>query len=137
MARLLIAYGAALIPFCALDFTWLGLMGPRLYKPALGDMVASAPRPAAAVAFYLIYLAGIVYFAVRPALAAASWRTALINGAALGLVAYATYDLTNQATLRIWSAKITILDLAWGVFATALAATVSFFVTALSSRAAV
>ena len=136
MPRLPIAYVAALVSFCALDFVWLGLMGPRLYKPALGDMVAAAPRLGPAVAFYLVYIAGIVFFAVRPALAAASWRTALINGAALGLVAYATYDLTNQAILRIWSMRITILDLAWGAFATALAATVSFSVTAWSARAA-
>ena len=137
MARMLIAYGTALVCFCALDFTWLGLMGPRLYTPALGDLVAVAPRLGPAVAFYLIYLAGIVFFAVRPALAAGSWRIALTHGAALGLVAYATYDLTNQATLRIWSMRVTILDLAWGAVATALAATVSFSVTARSPRAAV
>jgi uncharacterized membrane protein len=136
MSRFLIAYAAALIPFCALDFIWLSLMGPRLYKPALADMVAAAPRLEPAVAFYLVYIAGIVFFAVKPALAAVSWRTALVNGAALGFVAYATYDLTNQATLRIWSIRVTILDLAWGAFATALAATVSFSMTAWSNRAA-
>ena len=136
MSRLLIAYAAALVPFGALDFVWLGVMGPRLYRPALGDMVAAAPRLGPAVAFYLIYIAGIVFFAVRPALGAASWRIALVNGAALGLLAYATYDLTNQATLRIWPIRITILDIAWGVFATALAATVSFSLTAWSARAA-
>jgi uncharacterized membrane protein len=136
MPQLLIAYVAALLPFGALDFVWLGLMGPRLYKPALGDMVAAAPRLAPALAFYLIYIAGIVFFAVKPALAGASWRIALINGAALGLLAYATYDLTNQATLRIWPMRITIFDIAWGVLATALAATVSFSVTAWSARAA-
>jgi len=136
MSRFLVAYGAGLLPFCFLDFVWLGLMGPRLYRPALGDMIAAAPRLAPAVVFYLIYIAGIVFFAVRPALAGASWRVALIHGAALGLFAYATYDLTNQATLRIWPIRITILDIAWGVFATALAATVSFSVTAWSARAA-
>ncbi len=136
MQRLLIAYLAALVPFCALDFVWLGLMGPRLYKPALGDLVAATPRLAPAVAFYLVYLAGIVFFAVRPALSGSSWRIALINGAVLGLVAYATYDLTNQATLRIWSFRVTIFDLAWGAVVTAVAATVSYWVTAWSARAA-
>jgi uncharacterized membrane protein len=136
MARLLIAYVAALVPFFALDFVWLGLMGPRLYKPALGDMVAAAPRLGPAVTFYLLYIAGTVFFAVKPALGGASWRIALINGAALGVFAYATYDLTNQATLRIWPMRITIFDIAWGGFATALAATVSFSVTAWSAQAA-
>ncbi len=129
------AYAAALVPFCLLDFTWLGVMGPRLYKPALGDMVAASPRLAPAIVFYLLYLAGLVYFAVRPALADGGWRVALLNGAFFGLVTYATYDLTNQATLRIWSVKVTILDLAWGASVSAAAATVSFVVTAWTNRA--
>lgn len=135
MPRLVMAYLAALVSFGALDFIWLSQVGPRLYKPALGDLLTDSPRLGPAVAFYGLYLAGIVFFAVRPALAASSWRVALIQGAVLGLVAYATYDLTNQATLRVWPIKITIMDLAWGVFATAVAATVSFCVTTWASRA--
>jgi len=135
MVRMLTAWVAALVPFCLLDFAWLSAMGPRLYKPALGDMVADNPRLGPAIAFYLLYLSGLVWFAVRPALAAGSWRAALLNGVLFGNCAYATYDLTNQATLRIWSMRVTILDLAWGAAVSGAAATVSFAVTAWIKRA--
>ena len=135
MVRMLIAYVAALAPFGLLDFCWLGIMGPRLYKPALGDLIAPSPRLAPAIVFYLLYIAGVVWFAVRPALEQGGWRVALVNGALFGLFAYATYDLTNQATLRIWPVRVTILDLAWGAAASAAAATVSFAVTAWTNRA--
>ena len=130
MMRMPVAYGAALIVFCVLDFGWLSVMGPRLYKPALGELMGAEVRPLAAIAFYAIYLFGLVFFAVRPALAGQSWITAAQNGAVLGLVAYATYDLTNQATLRLWSVKVTVLDLAWGVLVSGLTATISYVVTA-------
>jgi uncharacterized membrane protein len=135
MTRSLIAYVTLMVAFGLLDFVWLGFMGPRLYKPALGDMLAASPRIGPAVAFYLLYLVGLLYFAVRPALTEGGWRMALLNGAVFGLVAYATYDLTNQATLRIWPVKVTILDIAWGTAASAAAATVSFVVTAWTNRA--
>ena len=75
-----------------------------------------------AILFYLIYVCGIVKFAVFPALESHRWTTALVNGAILGLVAYGTYDLTNQATLKIWSPLVTIADLCWGTMLTASAA---------------
>eukprot|EP01035_Chromulina_nebulosa_P054601 gene54601-74809_t len=75
-------------------------MANTLYKPTLGDMLAPAFRPVPAVLFYLIYVAGLTFFAIRPGLAAGSLGTALAYGAGFGLVAYATYDLTNQATLK-------------------------------------
>lgn len=128
--RMPIAWLAALIPFCLVDFVWLGLMGPRLYRPALGDLVAASPRLAPAVVFYVLYAVGLVWFAVAPAITQGGWRGALLNGALYGLFAYATYDLTNQATLRSWPVKVTVLDLAWGVFASALAAIISYVVTA-------
>ena len=84
---------------------------------------------APAAAFYLLYVAGILFFAVFPALATGRWTTALGRGAALGLVAYATYDLTNAATLRGWSTTVTIADLCWGTALTALAATVGYLAT--------
>jgi len=130
-----VAYLSILVVFACLDFTWLSLTGPSLYKPALGPLLAEKVRAAPAIIFYLIYLAGLVYFAVWPALASGDWTKALLNGALLGVVAYATYDLTNQATLRIWSTRVTILDLCWGAFASALAAVVSYAITAWASRA--
>lgn len=134
MMRMLIAWLAALVPFCMLDFVWLGVMGPRLYKPALGDLVAPSPRLGPAVVFYILYLAGLAWFAVRPSLAGGGLRVAALNGALFGLFAYATYDLTNQATLRVWPTRVTVLDVAWGALASGLAAMISYMVTARLAR---
>jgi uncharacterized membrane protein len=119
---------ATAISFLALDTIWLSLAASRLYRPRLGPLLLERFNMAPAAAFYLIYLAGILMFAVAPALATGRWRTALARGAMLGLVAYATYDLTNQATLRGWSVTVTIADLFWGCFVTATAATIGFTV---------
>jgi uncharacterized membrane protein len=68
----------------------------------------------AAIAFYVVYIFGILYFAVRPALAAGDWKVALLSGALFGFFAYATYDLTNLATLKVWSVPVSLIDIAWG-----------------------
>jgi uncharacterized membrane protein len=119
---------ATAISFLALDSIWLSFAASRLYRPKLGSLVLERFNVAPAAAFYLIYLVGILMFAVAPALATGRWTTALARGALLGLVAYATYDLTNQATLRGWSATVTIADLCWGSFVTATAALIGFSV---------
>ena len=113
------AYLAALAAFLALDAVWLTTMGPRLYTPRLGPLLRPEPDLLAAALFYLLYLAGVVAFAVLPAARGASWTAAAARGAAFGLVAYATYDLTNQATLRDWPWTVTAADLAWGMVVTA------------------
>jgi len=89
-------------------------------------MLLDGFAPAPAVAFYLLFAAGLVVLAVRPGLEAGSLRLATGNGAMLGLVAYATYDLTNQATLRNWTTALTLTDLAWGTLLSAIAATVGY-----------
>jgi uncharacterized membrane protein len=134
MVRPLIAYVSILVVFGCLDFVWLSLTGASLYKPTLGPIMADKVQAAPAIAFYLIYLAAVVYFAVWPALTQGAWSRAAINGALFGFAAYATYDLTNQATLRVWSLKVTIADLCWGAFASAVAATASYAITAWASR---
>jgi len=121
MTKTITAYISTLIVFAAIDAIWLTQVGPSLYKPVLGDLLAPEPRFGAAVIFYLIFIAGIVYFAVLPGLTA-GWTQALVKGAVLGFVAYATYDLTNQATLAVWSTKLTLADMAWGTFLTGLSA---------------
>lgn len=126
MTHAIAIYSAGLVSFLALDAVWLGTMVPRLYKPAMGDLVADPFQPVPAIAFYLIYAAGLAFFAIQPALVSGKWTTALISGAALGFVAYATYDLTNQATLRGWPVVITVVDLIWGTVASGLAATISY-----------
>jgi uncharacterized membrane protein len=120
--RYLLAYLGSGVVMAVLDAIWLTTVGPRLYRPAIGELLAPEPNLRIAVVFYLIYVAGIVFLAVTPALRDGSALRAVTAGAILGLVAYATYDLTNQATLRVWPAHITLIDLAWGTFVTAAAA---------------
>jgi uncharacterized membrane protein len=128
MKAYLIAYGAAALAMLCLDAIWLSLAANTLYRPLLGDIMAPGFRPAPAILFYLLYVVGIVAFAVNPALASGRWTNALISGAMLGFFCYATYDLTNQATLKTWSSIVTIVDMAWGTVLTACAATVSYLV---------
>jgi uncharacterized membrane protein len=120
--QILIAYAATAIVFLALDAVWLTTMADRLYRPALGRLMLERFEMAPAVAFYLVYIVGVLVFAVLPGLESRRWTTSLGLGALLGLVAYATYDLTNQATLRGWPWRVTIVDLCWGTFVTATAA---------------
>lgn len=128
MRQAIVIYATGLASFVVLDGVWLGLMVPRLYKPAMGDLVAQPFQPLPAIAFYLIYGIGLAVFAIMPALSAGKLTTAFVYGALFGLVAYATYDLTNQATLRGWPAIITVVDLAWGTFGSAFAASIAYLV---------
>jgi uncharacterized membrane protein len=124
--RLLIAYTGCAGSFLLLDAVWLSLMAERLYRPALGALMRPDFDLLAAALFYPLYLAGVVGFVVMPALAKGRALAALGGGAAFGLICYATYDLTNQATLRGWPWHVTLADLAWGSTATALAALAGF-----------
>jgi uncharacterized membrane protein len=126
MALNALSYVLALIAFIALDSVWLTTMGNTLYKPVLGDLLAENLRIAPAIAFYLMYPLAIVIFGTAPAFKTESAMTAVIYGALFGLFAYATYDLTNFATLRQWNWTITILDMLWGAFATGTAATLAY-----------
>lgn len=123
----IIAFVAAAVAFGVLDAIWLGWAGENFYRPRLGDMLADSFRMGPALVFYALYVAAIVWFAVRAGLAGGVGAAAL-NGALLGAICYATYDLTNQATLKQWSTTITIVDICWGAFATAVAASVATFV---------
>lgn len=113
-----IAYLACLLVMGGLDYLWLSRTSGPLYHRDLGPLLADNPNMTVAVIFYLGYAAGILFFAVRPALASGDWRTALLNGALFGLFAYATYDLTNFATMKVWTLRVTVLDIAWGMFLT-------------------
>lgn len=109
-------YLAVAIPFVLIDLAWLTTMGERLYRPVIGDMMLTKPRLAPALAFYLIYPIGLMVFAVLPSQASASGGNALFLGLLFGFFTYATYDLTNQATLRNWSPVLTSVDVLWGSF---------------------
>ena len=127
--RYLLSYIGTGLVMGVLDAIWLTIMTPRVYQPAIGELLAARPNMRAAIAFYLIYVFGIVYLAVLPALREGGAGRAAILGAVLGLIAYATYDLTNQATLRIWPLHVTLLDVAWGVVVTAAAALGGYWLT--------
>lgn len=118
--RWIIAWVAAALSFGVLDALWLSWAGPNLYRPALGEVLADEFRMGPALLFYACYISAMVWFAVRPGLAQGVPH-AVLNGALLGAIAYATYDLTNQATLKVWSSQISVIDIAWGAAATALA----------------
>lgn len=117
-----LAYVASALAMLALDAVWLTLMADRLYRPAIGHLMAENFDALPAIAFYAVYLIGVVLFAVAPGLTERRWRVSMLRGAIFGLVAYATYDLTNQATLAGWSWRVTFADLAWGTSLTAIAA---------------
>jgi len=106
-----------------LEAIWLSFAMPRLYRPAFGHLMEENFKLGPAALFYFIYFAGIVVLAVQPGLIAHAIRTAALMGACLGFVAYATYYLTNLATLRGWPSSLAGIDLAWGTFATSAAAT--------------
>jgi len=122
----IIAYLTAGIAFGILDALWLRWAGPNFYRPALGDLLAEQFRMGPALVFYLLYVAAMVWFAVRPGMALGVPH-AVLNGALLGGIAYATYDLTNQATLKVWPTYVTLVDIAWGASATALACGIAAF----------
>lgn len=105
-----------------LDFIWLGFVAKKLYYGEMGKILLEKPNMAPALLFYLIYVVGVVVFVVTPALEKDSWQHAVGYGALFGFVAYATYDLTNLATLKGFSSKIVIIDLAWGAGLTAVVA---------------
>jgi uncharacterized membrane protein len=125
----IIAALAAAVIFGALDAVWLRWAGPNLYEPSIGELMADEFNPIAAGAFYLIYLAGVLWFAIRPGLESGEVRVALINGILLGALCYATFDLTSQAVLKVWATKITVMDIAWGAFATGTTSAIVTWIT--------
>ena len=114
----LMAYVATLIAFFALDMLWLGVLARKFYANQLGRLMADNPNWLVAIAFYAMYIAGIVFFAIRPAIEAEQVLKAALYGALFGFFCYATYDLTNLATLRDWPVKLVIVDILWGTLLT-------------------
>jgi uncharacterized membrane protein len=116
-------YFATLVAFFLIDMVWLGLVARTLYRKHLGFLLAPATNWVAAVIFYLLFILGILVFVVVPGLQDQSLKTTLLRAALFGLVTYATYDLTNLATVKNWPLLITVVDLAWG---TVLSVAVSY-----------
>ncbi len=115
-------YAATAIAMVLLDLLWLGLIARSLYQQGIGHLMAEQPRWGVAVLFYLMYAAGIVLFAVAASEGSSGFTKAAVLGALFGFFAYATYDLTNLATLKGWPATLSLVDMAWGSFVSAVSA---------------
>ncbi|QSH39665.1 DUF2177 family protein [Candidatus Kaiserbacteria bacterium] len=118
----------ALPVFFAIDMIWLGLVAKNFYQNQIGFLMKSDINWTAAIIFYLIFIAGLVLFAVAPAMEKGLWVHALVFGALFGFITYATYDLTNLATLKDWPLLVTIVDMVWGAVLAASVSTITYFI---------
>lgn len=116
-------YLVTLFAFFAIDMLWLGVVARTFYRKYLGFLLAPSPNWTAAIIFYLLFIVGILVFVVVPGLKEDSLRSTLLRAALFGLITYATYDLTNLATVKDWPVLVTVVDLIWG---TVLSMAVSF-----------
>lgn len=133
MLRLIATYVATALAVLALDIVWLTQFGPKVYFPTLDAVAMPTARLAPAAVFYFVYIAGILALAIWPTRDKPLIKTT-VTGAMLGGLCYATYDLTNQATLKNWSTALSAVDIAWGTFATAMAATAGYLATGVVGR---
>jgi uncharacterized membrane protein len=121
-------YFVTLIAFFVIDMVWLGLIARTIYRNYLGFLLASTTNWFAVVLFYLLFILGILVFVVLPGLKDNSLKATLLRAVLFGLVTYATYDLTNLATVKNWPVLITVIDLAWGTILSVLVSYISFMV---------
>jgi uncharacterized membrane protein len=122
MTRYIAAYTATAIVMIAIDLLWLGVVAKPLYQQGIGHLMAARPNIAAAVLFYAVFALGLMVFAVLPNGAPSPWSKAAVTGALFGFFAYATYDLTNLATLMNWPVRLALIDMAWGTGVSAVSA---------------
>jgi len=121
MKRQLAAYAGTMIVMVGLDMLWLGVVAKPIYQQGIGHLMADQPNVPVAVLFYALFVLGLVVFAVLPAGPAPGWKKTVGTGALFGFFAYATYDLTNLATLKQWPIGLSVLDMVWGAFISAAA----------------
>ena len=114
--------------FLFIDMVWLGLVAKNFYAKHLGFLMKADVNWLAAILFYLVFVVGLIVFVITPALEKKSWVMALLLGALFGFITYATYDLTNLATIKDWPIIVTIIDLVWGTFLAAAVSVVSYFI---------
>ena len=124
MNRYVVLYLATLIVLIPIDFLFLGLVAKGFFAQ-VGDMLGEI-RPAPAILFYLLYVAGILIFVSGPA--AATWQTTLLYGALFGLFCYATFELTSLSLLKHWTWPVVVVDVSWGVFMTAISSTLGLMI---------
>jgi uncharacterized membrane protein len=121
-------YLIALPVLIAMDMVWLGVVAKNFYRQQIGFLMRSDVGWVAAIIFYLLFVVGLVLFVITPSMEKHSWVHALLFGALFGLIAYATYDLTNLATMKNWPLIVTIVDLAWGTIIAALVSVITYFI---------
>ncbi len=126
--KLLISYLLTTIVFFAVDMTWLGFLAKDIYKKYLGGFLSDKINWPAAIIFYLLFIIGIFYFAILPAVEKNSLTKAIISGALFGFFTYATYDLTNLATLKNWPLPIVFIDIVWGAVLTCIVSIAGFYI---------
>ena len=122
-------YFTALPVFFAIDMLWLGLIAKSFYAKQIGYLMKTDITWTAAILFYLLFIVGLVLFVIMPAVEKRSWVHSLLFGALFGLITYATYDLTNLATVKDWPLLVTVVDLAWGAVLAASVSIVTYFIT--------
>ncbi len=126
MTKIIITYLITLVAFVAIDMVWLVWLARATYVAEIGDLLRKQPNFAAALAFYLVFAAGLVFFAVSPGLKSGSLFQTMALAAALGFVAYGTYDLTNLSVMNGFGVKIAIIDLLWGTCLSAITSAVAY-----------
>lgn len=127
------AFAGTLLAFIVIDVFWIVRVAQPMYAERLGGLLRDSPRLGPAAVFYVTYAAGIVYFAVLPALVSGGARTAFVNGAILGGLAYGTYAFTNYAMLKGWTLSLAAADVGWGIVLTAMTAACGLFAARLGS----
>ena len=123
-------YGIALPVFFSTDMVWLGLIAKNFYTKYIGLLMKTDVNWTAAILFYLLFIGGLVIFVISPAIEKHSIVHALLYGALFGLITYATYDLTNLATLKDWPLLVTVVDLAWGMVVSSAVSAITWLIVA-------
>ncbi len=121
-------YLVAFVVFFTIDLFWLGVIAKDLYRDQIGFIMSDQVRWGPAILFYSLYMAGLTFFVILPAFHEGNWLSALLYGGFFGLVCYATYDLTNLATLKGWPMKIVVFDLVWGAFISGMTSFITFWI---------
>lgn len=135
MLRYGVTYIITLLIFGAIDAVWLGVVAGSLYRTTLGDILLDKFRAGPAIVFYLLNIVGLMVFVVPSTPVPGSWKSALLFGALFGVFTYATYDLTNYATLKAWTLRLTLTDIAWGAVVTSVSSALGLLAAGAILRA--
>jgi uncharacterized membrane protein len=127
--KVIVSYLFTMAVFFLIDLLWLGLIAKNIYRKYLGDLMSDTVNWAAAILFYLLFIAGIFVFVIYPSVEKQSATKALLSGAFFGLISYATYDLTNYATLKGFPLNIVVIDLIWGTVLTSIVSISGYYIT--------